>query len=454
MPTGMYDKIQNLYAGGVAPDVWEPDAARFPAWAERGSFADVTAMARRDQGKGFDLNDVWPNYRKAAEWQGKLHGVLSRFTVNAFFYNQDLFARAGLRAPDDSWTWQTMLDAAKRLTGGEQFGFLMANWNHWVWMAGGEVLTERGGKWRSAMGAPPAVEALQFLSDLRHTHRVWPTTEQMGGLDAIKLFTAGRLAMSDQRVIRVPDVRAAEGELQWDVGPMPRGKAGRFAWGIGVNRCLSSQSKAPEAGWAFLRFLFTKPHIAAISIPPNMSYARSPAFLEPGKQPRHMSAFLDAIAYSKDFPNHQGRWPDLELVVNEELNRLWAGEVTARAAGEAIDQKVNAQLSAWGQLRLTATGGSGTPAVDGVGAQVVQVHLQAQAGLLGDVQVALAHVQGGVDEGVVEVHPGADRLQAVEVGHGQHHVGPGQDVDRARRRRGGRRGRSRPRPGWRSSSAR
>ena len=52
MPTGMYDKIQNLYAGGVAPDVWEPDAARFPAWAERGSFADVTAMARRDQGRG------------------------------------------------------------------------------------------------------------------------------------------------------------------------------------------------------------------------------------------------------------------------------------------------------------------------------------------------------------------------------------------------------------------
>jgi multiple sugar transport system substrate-binding protein len=350
MPTGMYDKIQNLYAGGVAPDVWEPDAARFPAWAERGSFADVTALARRDQGKGFDLNDVWPNYRKAAEWQGKLHGVLCRFTVNAFFYNQDLFTRAGLRAPDDAWTWQTMLDAAKRLTGGEQFGFLMANWNHWVWMAGGEVLTERSGKWRSALGAPPAVEALQFLSDLRHTHRVWPTTEQMGGLDAIKLFTTGRLAMSDQRVTRVPDVRAAEGELQWDVGPMPRGKAGRFAWGIGVNRCLSAQSKAPEAGWAFLRFLFTKPHIAAISIPPNMSYARSPAFLEPGKQPRHMSAFLDAIAYSKDFPNHQGRWPDLEVMVNEELNRLWAGEVTARAAGEAIDQKVNAQLSAWGQL--------------------------------------------------------------------------------------------------------
>ena len=350
MPTGMYDKIQNLYSGGSAPDVWEPDAARFPAWADRGSFSDVGPMARRDQGKGFDLNDVWPKYRRSAEWKATLHGVLCRFTVNAFYYNEDLLGRAGLKYPDESWTWQTLLDAAKRLTQGDQFGFLMANWNHWVWMAGGEVLVERGGKWRAAMGSPASVEALQFLHDLRHAHRVWPTDEQMGGLDAIKLFASGRLAMSDQRVTRVADVRAAEGALKWDVGPMPRGKAGRFAWGIGVNRCLSSQSRAPEAGWAFIRFLFTKPHIAAISIPPNMSYARSPAFLEPDKQPKHMSAFLDAIGYSKDFPNDQGRWPDLETVVNAELNRLWAGEATARAVGEAIDQKVNAQLAEWGQL--------------------------------------------------------------------------------------------------------
>lgn len=316
MPTGMYDKIQNLYAGGAAPDVWEPDAGRFPGWADRDAFADITAMARRDQGKGFDLNDVWPKYRRAAEWKGRLHGVLCRFTVNAFFYNETLFDRAGIKYPNDGWTWATMLDAAKRLTQGDQFGFLMANWNHWLWMNGGEVLVERAGKWRSAMGSPATVEALQFLADLRHTHRVWPSTEQLAGLDAIKLFTTGRLAMSDQRVSRVADIRAGEAALQWDVGPMPKGKAGRFAWGIGVDRCLSAQSKAPEAAWSFIRFLFTKPNIAAISIPPNMSYARSPAFLEPGKQPKHMSAFLDAIGYSKDFPNDQGRWPDLETATS------------------------------------------------------------------------------------------------------------------------------------------
>src|SRR5689334_6594297 len=58
MPTGMYDKIQNLYSGGAAPDVWEPDAARFPGWADRASFYDVTPLAKRDQGKGANKIDL------------------------------------------------------------------------------------------------------------------------------------------------------------------------------------------------------------------------------------------------------------------------------------------------------------------------------------------------------------------------------------------------------------
>jgi multiple sugar transport system substrate-binding protein len=350
MPTGMYDKIQNLYSGGSAPDVWEPDAAQFPGWADRGSFLDIGAMAKRDQGKVIDLNDIWPNLRHSAEWKGKQHGLLCRYTVNAFYYNEDLFDRAGLKYPGESWTWQDMLTAARRLTQDDRFGFLMANWYHWVWMNGGEVLSHAGDKWRSAMGSPATVEALQFIADLRLKEHVWPTAEQMAGLDAIKLFTAGRLAMSDQRVTRVADIRAAEGALKWDVGPMPKGKATRAAWGIGVNRCISSQTKAPEAAWAFVRFLFSRPDIAAISIPPNMSYAKSAAFLMPGQQPKHMSAFLDAIAYSRDNPNEELHWPEVEALITPELNKVFDGSQTARAAGDAIDQKVNAQLAQWGQL--------------------------------------------------------------------------------------------------------
>lgn len=350
MPTGMYDKIQNLYSGGSAPDVWEPDAAQFPAWADRASFLDISALAKRDQGKAIDLNDIWPNYRKSAEWKGKLHGLLCRFTVNAFFYNEDLFDRAGVKYPNENWTWQDMTDAARRLTQGDQYGFFLANWYHWVWMNGGQVLAHTGDKWRSAMSAPATVDALQFLADLRFKERVWPMPDQLAGLDAIKLFTAGRLAMSDQRVTRVADIRNAEGALKWDVGAMPKGKAGRFAWGIGVNRCVSSQTKAPEAAWAFVRYLFSKPEIAAISIPPNMSYAKSAAFLQPGKQPKHMSAFLDAIGYSKDNPNDELHWPEVETLITPELNKVFDGSTTARAAGEAIDQKVNAQLAQWGQL--------------------------------------------------------------------------------------------------------
>lgn len=81
-----------------------------------------------------------------------------------------------------------------------------------------------------------------------------------------------------------------------------------------------------------------------------MSYTYSPKFLNTGQPPRNMKAFLDAIAYSKDYPNEQGRWPELETLVSRQLSRLWNNEASAREVGEAIDKAVNAQLDQWGQL--------------------------------------------------------------------------------------------------------
>jgi hypothetical protein len=43
-------------------------------------------------------------------------------------------------------------------------------------------------------------------------------------------------------------------------------------------------------------------------------------------------------------------WPEVEALITPELNKVFDGSQTARAAGDAIDQKVNAQLAQWGQL--------------------------------------------------------------------------------------------------------
>jgi multiple sugar transport system substrate-binding protein len=353
LPEGMYDKIQAMYSGNVSPDVWEPDAARFPSWAERDSFLTIDAYVKRDQGKGFDLNDIWPNLRRSAEYKGKLLGVLCRYTVNAMFYNEDLLDRHGIPYPSEQWTVSELVVFAQKITdvGAGIWGFGRGFWNHWLWAFGGEILEGRDGRWRSAMGSPKSIEALQWMQDLHYRYRVSYTAQQRGGLSDIQLFINGRVAYADQRVTRVADIRAAEAsQLRWDVSWMPKGPAGRFAWGIGVNRCISSQTRNPETAWQFVKFLFSKPEIATISIPPNMSYAYSPKFLNTGQPPRTMKAFLDAIAYSKDYPNEQGRWPELEVIVNRELNRLWNNEASAREAGEAIDKAVNVQLDQWGQL--------------------------------------------------------------------------------------------------------
>jgi multiple sugar transport system substrate-binding protein len=355
----LYEKVQQLYLANEAPDVWEPAAAYFPDWVARGTLRDLSDYIRRDQGKGgFDLNDIWPKYRRSGEYKGRLYGLLCRFTVNALFYNQDLLERAGVPFPSDRWTWDDLFDAARKTARDadrdgklDTYGYVMYVWNHTFWAYGGEMLVQKGDRWRATFAEPRGIEGLQFLADMMHKHRVAAKPSEVAGNRQIDVFIQGQAALSDQRVTRVPDVRKANNAaLRWDVGPLPRGRAGRFSYGTGVNRSIAAPSKYPEEAWLFVRFLFTKPEIATISIPPNMSFSRSPKFLQAYDQPKNMAAFLDAIAYSKDYPVEVQRWPELEQLLTPELRPLWEGQAEAKAVAEAIDRRLNAQLAEWGML--------------------------------------------------------------------------------------------------------
>lgn len=357
--SNLYDKVQQLYLANQAPDIWEPAAAYFPSWAARHTLRNIADYVRRDQGKGgFDLNDIWPKYRRSGEHRDGLYGILCRFTVNALFYNQDLLDRAAVPYPSDAWTWEDFFEATRKTARDvdrdgtlDTYGYLMAYWNHTFWAFGGEMLVQKGDRWRAAFAEPKGIEGLQFVADLMHKHHTAAKPSEVAGNRQIDVFVQGQAALSDQRVTRVPDVRAAHNAaLRWNVGPLPKGPAGRFSYGTGVNRSIAAPSKNPEEAWLFTRFLFAKPEIATISIPPNMSFARSPKFLQPDKHPQGMGTFLDAIGYSQDYPVEVQRWPELERLVTPELRPLWEGQAAARPVAEAIDRQINAQLAEWGLL--------------------------------------------------------------------------------------------------------
>jgi multiple sugar transport system substrate-binding protein len=131
-PDAFYDKLQTTFAGGTPPDIFDLASDQFPGWVSRGTMLDLTPLIKRDQGKGLDMRDLWPRTVKTYEWQGKQYGIPRSTSVYAHYYSLDQFEQAGVPPPTDGWTWDSLLDAARRLT--------RPDGSQWVW--DGETLAD------------------------------------------------------------------------------------------------------------------------------------------------------------------------------------------------------------------------------------------------------------------------------------------------------------------------
>src|SRR5690606_41247643 len=113
-PAGVRDictTLQRAVPGGAAPDVSSLHLENYPAFAASGS---LLALDQRIQADGHDLSIYFPNVVDLFRLDGTLYALPATFSDVVLFYNEDLYGQAGLTGPQSSWSWQEMLDAAKR----------------------------------------------------------------------------------------------------------------------------------------------------------------------------------------------------------------------------------------------------------------------------------------------------------------------------------------------------
>jgi multiple sugar transport system substrate-binding protein len=353
--------LQTMVAGGSAPDVFDISTPDFGPPAKDGWLRAVDDYVKRDQGKGFDWNDLWPKHRDSGRYKGKLFGVLGRVSPNVLYFNPGLFRNTGLKLPDQSWGYAEFLDAARKLTTApqagrsERYGFAINGTNHWIWRNGGDYIVPRGeDRWRSALNTPATIDAVQLVSDLRHKHQVVGTTETLGNPGTRPYstwFQESQVAMIEDLVARVTDYRANPKMTAdvFDVAHLPRLAGPRATNMDRVVRPISSQSRFPEEGWLWIKFLLQKPAITAVSMPATMSWVKSNEFLRPDLPPRSMKVFLEALDYARTTPEH-ARWGELNSAIGKHLNEAFNGKQTAKQACEQADRDVTALLQQWGDL--------------------------------------------------------------------------------------------------------
>src|SRR6266496_5337008 len=146
--------------------------------------------------------DILPPFVEGGKLAGVQYATPDLSSARAFFYNKDLFQRAGIAGPPT--TWDDFVADSKKIEalGNGTIGYAMplgpeeaqAEFSIWMWNNGGDW-TDGNGKW--TINSDKNVQTLQFLADLANKDKVTEVnpgkTNRTDG--AFSLFEDGKVGM-------------------------------------------------------------------------------------------------------------------------------------------------------------------------------------------------------------------------------------------------------------------
>ena len=338
----------------ASPDVIHLDRKDLPLFVRKGLLEDLTPFEERDS--SFDAGAFLPPLPAGCLVGGRTFAVPHNFSTLVLYYNRDHFDAAGLTYPDSTWTWDTLLAAARRLTVRDRDGNVVRYGCH-MQIAFSVLLEQNGGHVLNdaldscVISSTECAEALQFEVDLSEKYHVsWSMLAQ--NLQWDDMFAGGRLSMIANGRWAAVQYERALGGGSVDVAPLPRGKLRRGA-ATGHVMAISSASGKKEEAWEFIRYLVSDEgerieNSGGASIPAVRSVASSDEFLHheltPGMNNR---VFIDELPSSVVWPFAQGPYLTtftLQSRFELAVRRVLLHEATAVQSLRIMQDEINGEI--------------------------------------------------------------------------------------------------------------
>ena len=361
-----YTKLQTMMASGDAPDVFYVGSERIPAFVSLGLLAPIDHLIEQDRERAvpdpIDLDGFYPSTVAAFRFDGErtgvgaLYGVPKDFTTVGFYWNKDLFAKAGLAAPSSHWTWDEFMADARAI--GKLPGCTGAEFVTWPAMVRAYLMTYgldvKGASFdEPTTSKPEVVRALDQLRAWRHDEKGALTSGKSKIASGSSVFLSGTVGLAGPfgRWV-VPSYRKIppkdRGGFGWDFAPMPRGTVDANIV-LTVSWSISSQSRHPQEAWSLVRFLSgerTQRSLArlGLAIPTIRAAAESEDFADPTQEPANDRGFLEPAANAKivDWPAN----PQFEALLGSRLDQgLKTGDLPLTEAIANFERDWKAQVA-------------------------------------------------------------------------------------------------------------
>jgi N,N'-diacetylchitobiose transport system substrate-binding protein len=170
------DWTNALTSGKGGPDITELGNTDTPGIATQGALANISSNVHGwSNGSGIIpgnlANDTVSGNVYAVPWFGGVRGI---------WYRKDQFAKAGISSPPT--TWAQLVADAKALTKAYPGSYGLgapSNYTNaivsYIWGAGGQVATQRNGKWVGQLTTPQAEAGIKFYADLYLSQHLSPS---------------------------------------------------------------------------------------------------------------------------------------------------------------------------------------------------------------------------------------------------------------------------------------
>ena len=343
---GYQQTLLTEVAAGTAPDVFWIPGASLASFAKAGAILNLADYA--DKAK-FDTSVYYPQQIKELTFDpagGKaLWGLPRDASSFALYYNEDLFAEAGIDTPakliaDGKWNWDTFTETTKAITAlssgdnkisGMGISGWWANWLVWINAAANNNRNNYFNEDRSACGLnqQATTDALSFLSNI-YTNG-WGVPY---GTDPEPGFTAGTVGMFMNGRWATPNA-ITNVKFKWNVAELPTapngGKSNWLFWGAYV---VNAKTANPEKAFELatrLTSVDVESQVTAkgANIPSLTGKEAVDAFLKSmtDKKPEiNNAAFSNALAYGvAETPLWTADYDAMDAVVEGEVTKVMSG---------------------------------------------------------------------------------------------------------------------------------
>lgn len=263
--TDLDKKLGMAVPSQTAADILELISLQSFPWAEK-FFMEVPADVKKET-----LSVINKEYLHDVIYGDKMMGLPFCFYSEVFYYNKDMFAEAGLKAPPD--TIDEMVDYAVKLTKRDAQGNVTRSgismrfagnpsgtgekfWAFGLMPFGGDILEESKtspGNFHNGFDNDAGYKALSLYLDLIYKYKVTDFNIKQD-LDA---FAQGKAAMWEREQWAVGSLKEVAPNLNYDAAPMPKGIQ-RATFAITRNMFVPKASKNKEAAWKFISYFYSK----------------------------------------------------------------------------------------------------------------------------------------------------------------------------------------------------